>query len=75
MKTQKVGTFRIPGCQKSVHRKPAVSAQKALQGSETEMRELLGGTEESSVSRPGVIDLPSMQINDFSQRGNRKKLN
>ena len=30
--------------------KGAVSAQKALQGSETEPRELLGGTEENSVS-------------------------
>ena len=30
--------------------KGAMSAQKALQGSEMEKRELLGGTEESSVS-------------------------
>ena len=30
--------------------KGAVSAQKALQGFETETRELLGGTEENSVS-------------------------
>ena len=30
--------------------KGAVSAQKALQGSETETRELLGGTENNSVS-------------------------
>ena len=30
--------------------KGAVSAQKALQGSETETRELLGGMEENSVS-------------------------
>ena len=30
--------------------KGAVSAQKALQGSETETRELLGGVEEKSVS-------------------------
>ena len=29
--------------------KGAVSAQKALRGSKTEMRELLGGTEENSV--------------------------
>ena len=42
-----------------------MSAQKALQGSEMEMRELLGGTEEKSVSLTGVIDLPSSQINDF----------
>ena len=31
--------------------KGAVSAQKALRGSETETRELLGGTEENSVSQ------------------------
>ena len=35
-----------------------------LQGSETETRELLGGTEES-LSPTGVIDLPSRQTNDF----------
>ena len=41
-------------------KKGAVSAQKALRGSKTETRELLGGTEENSVSpRRGVIDLPS----------------
>ena len=39
--------------------KGAVSAQKALQGSETETRELLGGTEEKSIALTGVIDLPS----------------
>ena len=38
--------------------KGALSAQKALQGSKTETRELLGGTEENIVSRRGVIDLP-----------------
>ena len=36
----------------------------ALQGSEMKRREFLGGTEENSVSRQGVIDLPSRQIND-----------
>ena len=35
---------------KSRPEKGAVSAQKALQGSETETRELLGGTDENSVS-------------------------
>ena len=45
-----------------------MSAHKALQGSETETRELLGGTEENSVSRLAVIDLPSRQINDFLQK-------
>ena len=49
-------------------------AQKALLGFETETRELLGGTEENSVSRRGVIDLPSRQINDFLQKGKRKKI-
>ena len=43
-----------------------VSAQKALQGSETETRELLGGTEENSVSP--MRDLPSRQINDFYKK-------
>ena len=33
--------------------KGTMLAQKALQGSETEARELLGGTEEKSVSRRG----------------------
>ena len=34
-------------------KKGTVSAQKALRGSETETRELLGGTVENSVSPPG----------------------
>ena len=45
-----------------------MSAQKALWGSETETRELLGEKEEKCVS---PIDLPSMQIKDFLQKGNR----
>ena len=53
--------------------KDAVSAQKALQGSETETRELLGGTEEESFPDEGVIDLPSRQINDFQKNRNTKK--
>ena len=44
--------------------KGALSAQKAFQGSETETRELLGGTEEV-FPQWGVINLPSWQINDF----------
>ena len=45
---------------------PSVSAQKALQGSKPETRELLGGTTENSVSRRGVsIDLLTTQINYF----------
>ena len=45
-----------------------MSAQKALQGSETETRELLGGTEEFSVS-------PTRgKGNDSSPEGNRKEL-
>ena len=52
-----------------------MSAPKALQGSETETRESLEGMEENSVSpRPGVIDLPYRHINDFLQKGNRKKI-
>ena len=35
---------------------------------------MLGGTKENSVSQLGVIDLPFRQINDFSQKGKRKKL-
>ena len=50
-----------------------MSAQKALRGSETETRELLGGTEEFSVS-PTRGDLPSMQINDFSQKRKQLKI-
>ena len=45
--------------------KGAVSAQKALQVSETDTRQLLGGTEEKTVSLIGSIDLPSGQINDI----------
>ena len=49
----------------------AMSAQKALQGSKTETRELLGGTTENSVfPDEGVIDLPYRQI--FLQKGNRR---
>ena len=36
------------------------------------MRELLGGTEENSVSLIGVIDLPSRQINDFYKKETEK---
>jgi len=41
-----------------------VSSKSHLQGTETEMRELLGEKEEKSVSfhRRGVMDLPSCQI-------------
>ena len=51
-----------------------MSAQKALRGSETETRELLGGTEENCVSPMRGHDLPSRQINEFLQKGNRKEL-
>ena len=44
--------------------KDAVLAQKVLQGSETEMRELLGGTKENSVS----------PMRGFSQKRNQKKI-
>ena len=55
--------------------KGAVSAQKALQGSETEMRrELLVGTEEKSVSPiKGHWFALSRQIHDFSWKRKQKK--
>ena len=52
--------FVVPEATHKASRGPlkgTVSAQKALQGSETETRELLGGAEVNSVSRRGVIDL------------------
>ena len=52
--------------------KGAVLAQKALQGCEKEMRELLGGTTENSVS--WVIDLPSNKSMIFHEKVNRKKV-
>ena len=53
--------------------KGAVSAQKALQGSETETREVAGRNGREIVfPRQGVIDLPYRQINDFLQKGYRK---
>ena len=45
--------------------KSPVPAQKAIQGFETKTREFVGATTENSVSLQGVIDLPSMQIDDF----------
>ena len=54
--------------------KAAVSAQKALQGSETETRELLEEQMRIVFPHQGVIDLPHRQINEFLQKGNRKKL-
>ena len=42
-----------------------MSGQKAIQGSETEMRELLVGSEESIVSLARFIELPFRQINYF----------
>ena len=45
-----------------------MSAQKAIQGSETETTELLGGTKENKIFHvKGVVDLPSRQIYDFFQ--------
>ena len=38
------------------------------------MRELLGGMEENGILLLGVTDCPPVQINDFLQKGNRKKL-
>ena len=53
----------------------AVSSQKAFQGFETEMRELLRGAEEISVFlRRGIIGLPSRQMNDFLQKRKQKNI-
>ena len=54
--------------------KGAKSAQKALQGSETETRELLGRTEENGVS-PMRGHWFALQANQwfFTKKGNRKK--
>ena len=52
--------------------KGTVSAQKVLEGSKTETRELLGGTKEKSFPRRGVIDLPSEQFNAISQKRKQK---
>ena len=48
-----------------------VQLKKALQGSMTEMRELLRGMEEKSSYLTRVIVLPSKKINHFSPTGNR----
>ena len=45
--------------------KGAVSAPKALRGSETETRELLGGTQENSVSPKRGHRFALQAINDF----------
>ena len=45
--------------------KGTVSAQKTLQGSETETRELLEEQKRIVLPRQGVIDLPYRQIKDF----------
>ena len=50
-----------------------LSWHDALQGPETETKELLVGTTENSVSRLGVIDLPSRQINDFFYKKETEK--
>ena len=53
--------------------KSALSAEKALGGSETETRELLGGTEENSVPWWGVIEIcPPGKSIIISQKGNKK---
>ena len=52
------GPWRAPG------------QKKAIQGSATETRELLGGAEEKVFPRQGVIDLTSRQICDFLQKVN-----
>ena len=45
--------------------KGTVSAQKGLQGTETETREFPGGTEEKVFPLRGVIDMHSRQIYDY----------
>ena len=48
--TQKYPCFsEVPEATREASLKGGVSAQKALQGSKTEMRELLGGMEQNSV--------------------------
>ena len=50
-----------------------LSAQKALQGSQTKTRKYMGGTKENNILPiEGVIDLPSRQINKSQQEVNRK---
>ena len=56
----------------ALKRRGAVSAQKALQGCETEIREFLEGTEEKKTLPPeGVIGLPSRKIH-LLQKGEKK---
>ena len=57
-----------------------MSAKIALQGSETEMRELVGGTKESNTLLDEVIDLPPGQsmllyFDDFLQNWKLEKMN
>ena len=55
--------FMGRGC---VPLKGTVSGQKALQQFETEIRDILEGTEEENIfPQLRVIDLPSRQIKDF----------
>ena len=49
--------------------KGALSAQKTLQGSETEMRELLEERKTKGFPWQGVIGLPQRQINNFYLSG------
>ena len=53
--------------------KSAVSAQKALQGSKTEARELLGGMED--FPQRGVIDLLTKQFDDLYKKETEKTWN
>ena len=50
------------------------ATHEASRGSKTETRQLLGGTEENSVSRQGVIDLPSRQITGKSMIFHKKEM-
>ena len=52
--------------------KGAVSALKALQGSETETRELLGGTEENSFPDEGSLICPPGKSMSFHKKETEK---
>ena len=53
----------------------SVSAQKALRGSETETRELLGGTEENTVSPDeGSLICPPGKSTSFHKKETEQKL-
>ena len=62
------------GKSRALEGRGAMSAQKALQGSETVMRELLGGMREKSVSPMRGHWFASRQINDILTKIKQKKI-